>query len=331
MRPRGTFALTFAAKLTSWYQTAKRDLPWRKTSDPYRILVSEIMLQQTRAQAVIPYYEKFIERFPTPADLAQASESDVLHSWSGLGYYQRARNLQRAASRIVQAGSFPRDYEAIRALPGVGPYTAAAVGSIAFALRLAVVDGNVLRVIARLTGDSSDIGSPATKLRFESEAARLLGRADPGQFNQAMMELGATICLPRNPLCLLCPVSGGCQARLQSRQGELPVKLKRIDPVRVKTTLLVIEREGKILLWRRDPASQRLGGFWELPSTEELPRVKARQTLGSFRHSITNRNYIFTVMTAKLSGASPGFKWIEPSQLQQLPLSTTAKKALALL
>ena len=288
------------------------------------------MLQQTRAQAVIPYYEKFIERFPTPAYLAQASESDVLHCWSGLGYYQRARNLQRAAAQIVQSGRFPQDYEAIRALPGVGPYTAAAVGSIAFALHRAVVDGNVLRVIARLTGDASDIGAPATKTRFESVAAKLLDRADPGRFNQAMMELGATICLPRNPLCLLCPVSAGCEARIQGRQGELPVKLKRIDPVRVKTTLLVIQRQGKILLWRRDPASQRLGGFWELPSTEELPKVKTKRTLGSFRHSITNCHYAFTVARANFSGAQPGFEWIEPSQLQQLPLSTTARKALTL-
>jgi A/G-specific adenine glycosylase len=288
------------------------------------------MLQQTRAQAVIPYYEKFIERFPTPADLAQASESEVLHSWSGLGYYQRARNLRRAAIQIAQLAGFPRDYEAIRALPGVGPYTAAAVGSIAFALPLAVVDGNVLRVIARFTGDASDIGAPATRLRFESVASKLLSPADPGRFNQAMMELGATICLPRNPLCLLCPVSSGCQARIQGRQGELPVKLKRTEPVRVRTTLLIIEREGRILLWRRDPAAQRLGGFWELPSTEELPKVRAKQTVGSFRHSITNRNYTFTVMKAKLSGASQGFEWIDPSQLGQLPLSTTTRKALAL-
>src|ERR1700730_5478003 len=160
---RGIF-LTFAARLTSWYDGAKRDLPWRKTRDPYRILVSEIMLQQTRAQAVIPYYEKFLERFPTVHDLARAAETEVLHGWSGLGYYARARNLQKAARQIVERGAFPKEYGAIRALPGVGTYTAAAVASIAFGGNRAVVDGNVMRVIARLSADAADIGAQSTKL-----------------------------------------------------------------------------------------------------------------------------------------------------------------------
>jgi len=286
---------SFAAKLTGWYDGAKRDLPWRKTRDPYRILVSEIMLQQTRAQAVIPYYEKFLERFPTPQALAGASETEVLRRWSGLGYYQRARNLQKAARQIVKLGGFPREYDAILDLPGVGAYTAAAVGSIAFGIDRAVVDGNVMRVIARLTGDASDIGAAATRARFEAVADALLDRRDPGRFNQAMMELGATICLPRNPLCLLCPVSADCQARAQGNQSQLPVKLRRIEPVRIEARLLVIERAGKMLLWKRGRESRRLNGFWELPTVEELPGAKEQQTLGSFRHSITNHNYTFTV------------------------------------
>ena len=322
--------LCYRAKLTKWYDGAQRDLPWRKTRDPYRILVSEIMLQQTRAQAVIPYYEKFLERFPTARDLADASEAEVLRQWSGLGYYQRARNLQKAARQIVERGGFPREYDAIRELPGVGAYTAAAVASIAFGSRRAVVDGNVMRVIARFTGDAADIGALTTKLRFEKVASTLLDPDDPGRFNQATMELGATICLPRNPLCLLCPVSAGCEAHAQGKQSQLPVKLKRTQPIRVEATLLMIERAGRILLWRRSPDAQRLGGFWELPSGEELPKARRLETLGSFRHSITNHNYIFTVTKAAIARAASRFHWFDHSQLDGMPLSTTTRKALAL-
>jgi A/G-specific adenine glycosylase len=323
--------LQFAARLTQWYDGAKRDLPWRKTRDPYRILVSEIMLQQTRAQAVIPYYEKFLETFPSAHDLARASETEVLRHWSGLGYYARARNLHKAARQIVEHGAFPQEYDAIRELPGVGTYTAAAVASIAFGNNRAVVDGNVMRVIARFSGDASDIGAPATKIRFEKIASALLDPHDPGRFNQAMMELGATICLPRNPLCLLCPVSADCQARAQGNQSQLPVKLKRMQPVRVDVTLLIVERAGRILLWRRNPDSRRLGGFWELPSSEELPKAKKLESLGSFRHSITNHNYIFTVVNATVSGAASRFQWFDRAQLLGIPLSTTTRKALALI
>src|SRR5262249_7956376 len=154
---------------------------------------------------------------------------------------------------------------------------------------------------------------------------------DPGRFNQAMMELGATICLPRNPLCLLCPVSADCQARVQGRQSQLPVKLKRTATVRLDVTLLVVERAGRILLWRRNPDSRRLGGFWELPSSEELPKAKKLETLGSFRHSITNHNYTFTIAKATVSGAASRFQWFARTQLEGLPLSTTARKALALI
>ena len=179
--------------LTEWYRHGHRALPWRATSDPYRIWVSEIMLQQTRAQAAIPYYERFLARFPAVEVLAAASEDEVLSLWAGLGYYTRARNLRRAAREIVTAGGFPRDYEAIRALPGVGDYTAAAIASIAFGLPYAVIDGNVLRVVARLENDASDIGSPRTRARFREAAQEWLDRRDPGRFNQAMMELGATV------------------------------------------------------------------------------------------------------------------------------------------
>ena len=289
------------------------------------------MLQQTRAQAVIPYYERFLERFPAAQDLARASEIEVLQHWSGLGYYARARNLHRAARRIIENGAFPQDYEAIRELPGVGTYTAAAVASIAFGGKHAVVDGNVMRVIARFSGDAADIGASATKIRFEKIASTLLDLRDPGRFNQAMMELGATICLPRNPLCLLCPVSADCQARVQGKQSQLPIKLKRTQPVRVDVTLLIVERAGRILLWRRNPDSPRLGGFWELPSSEELPKAKKLEAVGSFRHSITNHNYLFTIVKATASSVASRLQWFDRAQLQAIPLSTTTRKALALL
>ncbi len=289
------------------------------------------MLQQTRAQAVIPYYQEFLDRFPTAEDLASASEAEVLRRWSGLGYYQRARNLRLAARKIVEDGRFPSEYEAILELPGVGAYTAAAVASIAFGKARAVIDGNVMRVIARFTGDAGDIGAPATRARFEQVASRLLNRRNPGRFNQAMMELGATVCLPRNPHCLLCPVSDDCVARAQARQSDLPVKLKRIQAVEIEATLLLIRRRGKILLWQRDETQRRLGGFWELPSTENLPRATVGEKLGTFRHSITNHNYTFTVAAAPVPRLGAQFEWWDTSRLGEIPLSTVARKALAIL
>ncbi len=289
------------------------------------------MLQQTRVQTVIPYYEAFLDRFPAAADLAAAPETEVLRRWSGLGYYSRARNLQRAAQRIVDDGGFPNEYAAILDLPGVGAYTAAAVASIAFRKAHAAIDGNVMRVVARLTGDTGDIGSPATRARLAEAAAALLDRRNPGGFNQGMMELGATLCLPRNPLCLLCPVADSCQARQSGTQSELPVKLKRGQPVRVASTLLAIERTGRFLLWRRAENARRLGGFWELPSPQELPEAKTGRQVGSFRHSITNHNYTFTVVTARVSRPGKAFEWLDRTQMERVPLSTTARKALALL
>jgi endonuclease III len=193
-----------------WYAAQHRDLPWRRTRDPYRIWVSEIMLQQTRAEAVIPYYERFLERFPSIAALAAASAEEILASWSGLGYYSRARNLHKAARQM--GGLFPSGYQAIRELPGVGDYTAAAISSIAFGLPYAVLDGNVLRVVARLTNDSADISAGRTRARFREIAQQWLDRRQPGAFNQAMMELGATVCLPRVPRCEYLPTGGGMRS-----------------------------------------------------------------------------------------------------------------------
>ncbi len=285
------------------------------------------MLQQTRVAAVIPFYHRFLQRFPDIAALAAASEPHLLACWSGLGYYSRARNLQKSAQRMN--GVFPHDYESIRALAGVGDYTAAAVGSIAFGLPYAVLDGNVMRVLSRLSNDSGDIGSPATRRRLQELADRLLDRGQPGKFNQAVMELGATLCVPVQPQCLLCPVAQFCKAREQGTQNQLPVKLKKIASVKLERILLLIRKNGAILLWRRPADSRKLAGFWELPEPHLLASAVVGEEIGDFRHSITNHNYVFRVRSAEVQDHPEGFDWLQADELEKRPLSTTVRKALA--
>jgi len=309
-----TFPKQARRKLAGWYDRSRRDLPWRRTRDPYAIWVSEIMLQQTRVAAVIPYYERFLARFPAVEDLAQAPESEVLALWSGLGYYSRARNMQKAARQIVGLGGFPQDYSAIRELAGVGDYTAAAVSSIAFGLPHAVVDGNVRRVVMRLANDAH--------CRVEDFATMLLDRRDPGRSNQALMELGAVICLPRDPRCGECPVAAHCEAHRQGTQNELPPARVKPATVRKEHTLVVIRRKGRILL----VASPRVSGFWDLP--EPFGGVRLGVLLGVFRHSITNSRYQFEVREGLFKSVPKTGRWWEESRLEEIPLSTTAKKAL---
>jgi A/G-specific adenine glycosylase len=326
-------ARSFAADLLSWYRRARRDLPWRRNADPYRVWVSEIMLQQTRAQTVIPYYERFLARFPTVESLAAAREEDVLALWSGLGYYSRARNLARAARLVAAAGAFPDDEESLRALPGVGEYTAAAIASIAFGRRSAAVDGNVLRVLARIGNDFSDIGAPLTRARLRDAANALLDRRDPGGFNQAMMELGATVCLPRNPLCGACPVAAWCRARAEGTVTALPVKLHKTELVRLEREMLIVRRNGRVLLRREDAGARRLAGFLSAPAPEHMPAARLIEALGDFRHSITRHRYTFFVTAAAppqgpLRGKE--WRWFRPSELDSIPLASAARKALRL-
>jgi A/G-specific adenine glycosylase len=316
--------------LLDWYRRGHRALPWRATADPYRIWISEIMLQQTRAQAVIPYYERFLAQFPTVDALAAAAEDEVLAAWAGLGYYSRARNLRQAARRIVERGSFPRTYEEIRELPGIGDYTVAALASIAFDLPHAAVDGNVLRVVARVENDASDIGAPRTRERFRETAQSWLDAREPGHFNQAMMELGATVCLPRNPTCLVCPLSERCRARQEGTAGQLPVKLRKTEPIQLESVLLVVRSKGRLLLRRRDADASRMAGFWELPSAEDLPQASLGECLGSFRHTITHHHYTLTVMEAHARPKGAEFAWFGLEELSRIPLSTTVRKALRL-
>ncbi|MDP9115607.1 MAG: A/G-specific adenine glycosylase [Acidobacteriota bacterium] len=301
-------------KLTRWYDQAKRDLPWRKTRDPYAIWISEVMLQQTRVAAVIPYYERFLKRFPTPTSLAIAPESDLLTMWAGLGYYSRARNLQKAAQQIAAAGTFPNNYESILALSGIGPYTAAAIASISFGLPHAVVDGNVKRVLARWTNDANVDAQPL--------ADSLLDPRDPARWNQAMMELGATVCLPRHPHCAECPVARHCEAHQAGTQNELPLKRAKPIPEQLERTLLVIRRKRSILL----TPSPLVKGFWDLP--EHVPQSRLGSTLGDFRHTITHRRYRFTVKEATTLTTPVESRWHTINELAKIPLSTTAKKAL---
>ncbi len=269
------------------------------------------MLQQTRVAAAIPYYERFLARFPNPESLAQASEDEVLTYWSGLGYYSRARNLRKAAALIEEQGAFPSDYAAIRELPGIGGYTAAAIASIAYGLPHAVVDGNVRRVVARLTNDAdADV---------QQVADALLDRKDPGRSNQALMELGALICLPRSPLCNVCPVARQCEARKQGTQEDLPPKRARPATERISRTLLVIRRRGKILV----TPSTRVRGFWDLP--EPFPGARTGRSLGEFRHAILNRQYKFEVREGIAGTVPADSRWWAADEI---PLSTAAKKAL---
>ncbi len=313
--------LSLRRSLTRWYEGAKRDLPWRRTRDPYAIWISEIMLQQTRVAAALPYYERFLARFPDPTALASASEIEVLTLWSGLGYYSRARNLQKAAQQIVAAGAFPASHEAIRELPGVGVYTAAAIASISFDLPHAVVDGNVRRVLTRLVNDAS--------ADVQILADGLLDRRDPARWNQAVMELGALVCLPKEPRCGECPLALYCEARAAGTQSEIPRRKDRPQTERLVKTLLVIRKGGKILL----TPSPRVKGFWELP--EPFPGSRRGGVLGTFAHTITHRRYVFTVRKAVGEAGAPkgrkalGQRWFDVSKLDSIPLGTIAKKALA--
>jgi A/G-specific adenine glycosylase len=316
--------------LVDWYRRGHRDLPWRRSQDPYRIWVSEIMLQQTRAQAVIPYYHRFLDRFPTVEALAAAAEEEVLALWAGLGYYSRARNLRRAAGQVVVRGGFPREHAAIRDLPGIGDYTAAAIGSIAFGLPHAVVDGNVLRVVARMENDFADIAALRTRERFRAIVQGWMGRFNPGIFNQALMELGATVCLPANPLCRQCPLARQCRALQAGTVGQLPVKPRKTEPVAIAAELLLVRRGGRVLLRRKDAGARRMAGFWELPSPEELPAARAGRIWGAFRHTITHHHYTFTVRSATVRAIAANFRWFTAGELAEIPLSTTARKALKL-
>jgi A/G-specific adenine glycosylase len=256
--------------LLAWYDDGHRRLPWRspqRGADPYRVWLAEVMLQQTQVATVVPYFERFVARLPTLAALAEADEDEVLALWSGLGYYARGRNLLRAAREArARHGGLPASLEALRALPGFGPYTAGAVASIAFAIPAAAVDGNVARVLARLFAVEGAPASPAFRRRVEALAADLVHPRRPGDLNQALMELGATVC-GRRPACGRCPVASPCAARAQGRAGELPAPRRRPARRPLVLACAIVREDGRILLARR-PAEGLFGGLWAPPAAE---------------------------------------------------------------
>jgi len=306
----------FRKKLLAWYDSHARDLPWRANRDPYRVWLSEIMLQQTRVAAVIEHYHEFLRRFPTVEKLAATREASVLAAWSGLGYYRRARMLHAAARVIVreQGGKFPDTVEGLRTLPGIGRYTAAAIASIAFGEAVAVVDGNVERVLRRVSGK---------RLAGEElwrAADHLLDAKRPGDFNQAMMELGAVVCTPRAPSCLSCPVVELCATR-----GELSAVLKQ-PPQKKREIHYALHLHGEsVFLAQRALKTSLMAGMWELP---ELTSVNNdSKPLFTLRHSITVTDYTVRVWTAANPPGAAG-KWIPVSRLGRMALTGLARKIL---
>ena len=257
--------------LIEWYRKNRRELPWRNIDDPYRIWVSEIMLQQTRVEAVKPFYAQFLEALPTVADLANVKEDKLLKLWEGLGYYNRVRNMQKAAQQIMidYAGEFPRDYEEIRKLTGIGNYTAGAISSFAFGIPKPAVDGNVLRVISRITGNYDDIMKASTKTKVEEQLAEVIPEDAACDFNQGLIELGAIVCVPNGaPKCDVCPLANLCHAKQNGVQGELPVKSKA-KARRIEERTVFIFKDGENVAIRKRPNKGLLAGLYELPNVEE--------------------------------------------------------------
>ena len=304
----------FRVNLLRWYDDAQRKLPWRGETDPYRILVSEIMLQQTRVAVVEDRYRKFLRQFPTAQALAAASEDSVLAAWSGLGYYRRVRNLHAAARQITTNGSFPRTAAELAELPGIGRYTAAAVASIAFGKPVAVVDGNVKRVLQRVTG--RELSDPACW----NTAQEMLEPDRPGDFNQAMMELGATVCLPGQPLCLQCPVMKLCALRGSG------IRRQRASRRKAVLSYLLAQRPGQVFLQQRDADVSLMPGMWELPLLENRAR-QSRKPVLALRHSITVTDYTIMVFSGVCRSARKG-RWISLQSVNDLPLTGLTRKVL---
>ncbi|MCY8036433.1 A/G-specific adenine glycosylase [Bacillus sonorensis] len=275
----------FQEDLISWYEKEKRDLPWRSDTDPYKIWVSEVMLQQTRVETVIPYFNNFIDKFPNIKALAEADEEKVLKAWEGLGYYSRVRNLQSAVKEVHEryGGVVPSSKEEFGGLKGVGPYTRGAVLSIAYNQPVPAVDGNVMRVMSRILSVWDDIAKPKTKTLFENIVEAFMSKDKPSEFNQGLMELGAVICTPKSPSCLLCPVREHCSAFAEGCEKELPVKSKKKKPgLKSLAAVVLTDEEGYFYIHKR-PESGLLANLWEFPNTETQKGLKTeREQLSAF-------------------------------------------------
>ena len=333
----------FTQTILSWYDQGHRDLPWRRTQDPYRIWISEIMLQQTRAETVVSYYERFLARYPTVQDLASAPEEELLKAWEGLGYYSRARSLQKAAKEIVAryGGQLPADLEKLRALPGIGDYTAGAIASIAFGIPAAAVDGNVERVLCRWDAIKDEVGTPAVRRQIAARAQALVPPDRPGAFANAMMEMGATMCTPKNPKCLLCPVREGCMGFAQGIAQELPRKAKKKAQRVENRAVLLVFCDNRVLIVKRQ--EKLLGGLFVFPDVLEESdparlcqalealgiRAAYDEKLGHARHVFTHLIWEMDVhaVVADEMKQVPGGQWVSRQELAALPLPTAVKAA----
>lgn len=343
--------------LLRWYDANRRDLPWRRTKDPYAIWISEAMLQQTRVETVIPYWERFLETFPDLASLARADLDDVYALWTGLGYYSRARNLKHAAETVVAEhdGHLPDTAEGLQELKGIGRYTAGAVASIAFDREAPLVDGNVIRVFARLVGIREDSAAKTVVERMWAIATELVKGSRPGDLNQALMELGATLCTPRNPQCPSCPIRRHCDAFAVGDVESLPIKRKKAKQTRLRAIAASIERNGKVLAVRR-PENGLMAGLWELPGgeigiAEEAKErvasiladavgleIRGIEAIGRVDHLFTHRRLELEVFRCRVEKGARvkrrGFvahRWIRPADLLDLAHSGSTRKAMTLL
>lgn len=345
-----TDATDLSARLLAWYDRERRDLPWRPppgvASDPYAVWISEVMLQQTTVAAVIPYFHAFLARWPRLADLAAADLDDVLHAWQGLGYYSRARNLHACARRLMDEhqGRFPMSEQALRQLPGIGAYTAAAIAAIAFAVPATAIDGNVIRVISRLFAVAEAV--PRARPRIERLARTLTPARRPGDFAQGLMDLGATICTPRRPRCSVCPWRDACQAQASGQAEAFPVRAAAVaKPLRVGVAFWLTRGDGAVLL-RRRPTKGLLGGMMEVPSTpwraEPWPFAEALQLApvtgvawqplrGLVRHTFTHFTLELCVAAARLKGSADAEGiWVQPHAFASQALPSLMQKVVRL-
>jgi len=334
-----------AKKLLRWYASRKRDLPWRERPEPYAVWVAEIMAQQTRLDSMLPYYRRWMKRFPNIKSLAKTDERDVLNLWEGLGYYGRARNLRRAAQVVTKeySGRLPADLKALRSLPGIGPYTAGAIASLAFGLDAPAVDGNAIRVLARIFDVELPADSGAGKKRFWELAAEYLPPGRAADYNQALMDLGAQVCTPRQPKCGVCPLKSNCRARTLGIQEQRPVKAAAKEIPLREFAAAVIRQRGEVLLVQR-PASGLLGGMWEFPNTLLSSSRRGKNTLRRslrnefdfdfninkrldiYEHTYSHFRARLQVYDCPLNGKRPKAKpprpqrWLKTSALSELPM-----------
>lgn len=337
--------------ILDWYDHNARRLPWREVQDPYAIWVSEVMLQQTKVETAIPYYLRWIERFPDIETLAAATEQDVLAIWEGLGYYSRARHLRQAAGILVSDhdGRLPGDILELEKLPGVGRYTAGAIGSIAFGLPAPTLDGNIKRVLARLKDIDLPVDEPAGVAQLWQLAGEMLPRNRAGDYNQALMDLGAIVCLPRNPRCGICPLAGICQARMNGTQAERPVRKARKSIPYFNVAAAVIWRDGLVLIAQR-PSRGLLGGLWEFPGGKQQPgetlpetlvreiqeelgsRIAVGAEMGVYRHAYTHFRVTLHAFVCRLVGGEPQpleasqLVWVRPVDLTRFPMGNIDRR-----